>query len=611
MANYPAARSGVLGAYQRLKPRLDTDTDTERFQHDVIACGDDSLRDAALALGRALGRPVETADISAGWLGTAADPTSVLLFARRGACSAEMVRDWVSSALRRGVPLGFVLAAGQADADYQVRKTLLAHTRMVAGDDAVIDAVNGYCGQAGELDVARPERLTEVLAAQWRVLAIGGHSDLSHMSLGSHVICGAAEPEQVDGTLLADGCDPGTGRCRRKLGFQRTSVPAQSLRAAVVALMGCSSFDLTAGEYPSSNSLCASTLSGQPFAVVGTLGLLYADFDAARQFVRTLADGLTLGAAVLSLNRAHQIPSGYGFALAGDPALRFAPRPATAGAAAPAASPARDCRELAQPLLARFGDVISRTRSARRLHRALVRTSDSLMEPGLVEALQVLGRRCELVEEAAWEGIRLLNEAVSHRYWQEPDRVVARLDRAIGRWDSAFIAAASLFSGNDMYSALHEFHSLVSAGSKGSCGRCGSRIERFRYLDPEQADVQRIAAECWRCGPVLEAPGTGPQLSIVEDALHQPGARARPRLSVVDLSGSPVTEGHLAVVLNDRPGDQVLAAHQVAGSLADLLDVTITVPAGARSDLHVLWAVWASELTVTFAATRLAVVRMD
>lgn len=608
MANHPPARSEVLDAYQCLAPRLDADA--ERFQHDLIACGDDSLMDAALVLGRALGRPVETAGISADWLKTAADPTSVLLFARRDGFSAEIAREWVTSALLRDVPLGFVLVADPADADYQVRKTLFAHTRIAADDDAIIDAVNGYCGKSDELEVARPERLTRVLAARWRILAIGGHSDLGHMSLGSHVICGATGPERVGGALLADGCVPGVGQCRRKLGFQRDSVPAESVRAAVVALMGCNSFDLTAGEYPSTNSLCASALSGQPVAVVGTLGRLNADFDAVGQFTRSLTDGLTLGAAVMSLNRAHQIPTGYGFALAGDPALRFAPRPAAAVAARPAASQAEDCRELARPLLARFGDVIGRTRSARRLHRALVKISDSSLEPGLVDALEVLGRRCELVEEAAWAGIRQLNEAIDYRYWQEPDRIVAQLDRAIGRWDSAFIAAASLFSGNDVYSALHEFHSLVSARSEGSCERCGSRIQRFGYRDPEQPDVQRMAAECWLCGPLLQAPGTGPRLSIVEDGLHPPGALVRPRLSVRDLSGQQATEGQLAVVLNDRPGDQVLAAHHAAGSLANLLDVTITVPADARSDLHVLWAVWVSGLTVTFGATRLAVARL-
>jgi hypothetical protein len=607
MANHPAARSDVPDTYQRLAPR--SDVDTEHFQNDLIACADDSLMDAALALGRALGRPVETADTSAGWLETAAEPTSILLFASRGAFSAEFVRDWISSAQRRDVPVGFVLASDPADADYQVRKTLLAHTRVVAVDDAIIDAVNGYCGQADQLEIARPERLAGVLAGQWRVLAIGGHSDLSHLSLGSHVICGAAEPERVDGALLADGCDPGIGRCRRKLGFQRASWPAKSVRAAVVALMGCNSFDLTAEEYPSSNSLCASVLSGQPSAVVGTLGRLNADFDAAGQFTRSLTSGLTLGAAVMRLNRADQIPTGYGFALAGDPALRFAPRPAVAAAEEPAAPLGRDCRELAQPLLARFHDVIGRTRSARRLHRALVKVSDSSLEPGLVEALEVLDRRRELVEEAAWEGIRLLNEAINYRFWHEPDSIVARLDRAIGRWDSAFIAAASLLSGNDVYSALHEFHTLVSAESKGCCERCGSRITRFCYRDPE-ADVQRIAAECWLCGPVLQAPGTGPQLSIVDDGLHAPGALVRPCVSVADLSGSRAIEGQLTVVLNDRPGDQVLAAYQAAGSLADLLDVELTVPADARSDLHVLWVAWVSGLTVTFAATRLAVARV-
>ena len=196
--------------------------------------------------------------------------------------------------LQHDVPLGFVLVDDPEDAEFHAAKIVLARTRIVAGDDAVVDAVHGFCGKPDGLEVARPERLNAVLTSPWRLLAIGGHSDLGHVSMGSHVICGAAGPERVGGQSLVDGCDPANRRCRRRLGFQRTAVPAASLRAAVLALMGCNSFDLTAGEYPSTNSLCASALSGQPVAVIGTLGRLYADFDAVGLFARSVAEGPSL-----------------------------------------------------------------------------------------------------------------------------------------------------------------------------------------------------------------------------------------------------------------------------------------------------------------------------
>ncbi len=609
MARYPA-RSEVLEAYRNLPPRPEADVFGARFSQDVIACGDESLLAASLALGRDLGRPVVTADVTAGWLETATRPASVLLFAGRPGFSAELAREWVTSSRRHEVPLGFVLADDPQDAEFHAAKIVLAHTRVVAGDDAVVDAVNGFCGSPLDPEVSRPERLDSVLAAPWRLLTISGHTDLGHVSMGSHVICGAASAELVGGQSLADGCDPVSGSCRRRLGFQRTAVPAVALRTAVLALLGCNSFDLTMSEYQSTNSLCASALSGQAVAVIGTLGRMNSDLDAVGLFTSAVAEGLSLGEAVQRLDRSHQIPTGYGIALAGDPALRFPPR-APAGTAGQQLGVTADCRETAKPLLDECHDLIARTRSADRLQRALLNASGMSLEPGIEEALDTLARRCEQVQAAAWEGIRLLNEAVENRLWQEPDRIMTRLHRAVGRWDDAFIAAAAMFGGNDMYSALHAFHRLDGAGAEGACDRCGSRIQVFTYSDPELTGQRRLARECWLCGPVSEAAGTGPRLKITADGLHRPGAVIRPCLSLQNRADLPDRPGQLAVVVNDRPSDKVLAAHQAAGRLDDLADFSLTIPAAARSDLHVLWAAWVSELTVCFAATRLAVTRVS
>lgn len=607
MSRHPA-RSEVLEAYRNLPPR--PDVVGAQLPQDVIACGDESLRATSLALGRDLGRPVVMADVRSGWLETAARPASVLLFASRPSFSAELAREWVTSSRHHDVPLGFVLADDPEDAEFYAAKIMLAHTRVFAGDDAVVDAVNGFCGKPDDLEVARPERLSSVLAAPWRCLTISGHSDLGHVSMGSHVICGAASPERVGGQALADGCDPVSGDCRRKLGFQRTAVPAVALRAAVLALLGCNSFDLTRGGYPSTNSLCASALSGHPVAVIGTLGQLSSDFDAVGQFADSVAEGLSLGEAVQRLDRSHQIPTGYGIALAGDPALRFPPR-ASAGTSGKQHGVATDCRDAAQPLLDECHDVIARTRSADRLQRALLKASEMSLEPGIEEALGLLARRCEQVQEAAWEGIRLLQEAIDNRLWQEPDRVMARLHRAVGRWDDAFIAAAAMFGGNDMYLALHAFHRLDGAAADGSCDRCGSRIQVFTYSDPELTGPRRLARECWVCGPVSEAADAGPRLKLTADGLHRPGAVIQPCLSFQHPAGYPDRPGQLAVVVNDRPSDKVLAAHQAAGRPGELADFLMTIPASARSDLHVLWAAWVSELRVCFAATRLAITRVS
>ncbi len=380
MPDYPA-RADVLDSYRHLP--CPADVSAVCLPNDLIACGDEDLLEAAIVLGRALGRPVVRVDIEVSWLGTTAGPVdSVLLFARRSGFSAESVRNWVASALGHDIPLGFVLAEDSEEAEFQVSKIIFGHTRILSGDDAVVGTVSGLCGKPDDLQVARPERLTKVLAARWRLLAIGGHSDLGHVGLGSHVICGATGPERVDGRLLADGCDPDIGRCRCTTKFMETAVPALSLRAAIVALLGCNTFDLTAGEHPTTNSLCASSLSGQPIAVIGTLGQLGADFDAVGQLASSIAEGLSLGAAVKHLNRSHRIATGYGVVLAGDPALRF-PSRTPAATAGTQTAPAADCRDRAQPVLDLCLEMIRRSRTADRLGRALLRLTYKSVEPGL------------------------------------------------------------------------------------------------------------------------------------------------------------------------------------------------------------------------------------
>jgi hypothetical protein len=606
MSDLPT-RAEVLDAYRHLPTRADASA--VRLPTDAIACGDKSLLEVTQALGQSLGRPVVPADIADCWLPTTLGLTSVLLFACRRSFSAEAGRKWVASSLRHDIPLGFVLADDPEEAEFQASKILLAHTRILSDDDAIVDTVNGFCGKPDDLMVARPERLGRVLASRWRLLAIGGHSDLGHMGLGSHVICGATGPERVAGQPPADGCDPGNGLCRCKTKFLRTAIPAASLRAVVVAMMGCSTFDLTAGEFPSTNSLCASMLGGQPAAVIGTLGQLDGGFDAVGPLASFVAEGFTLGAAVQRLNRSHQIPTGYGIALAGDPALRF-PSRAPAAAADGQVHVAADCRDRAQPLLDRCQEMISRSRLADRIWRALLKVSETSMEPGLEDALEVLDRRCEQVQDAAWEGVRVLHWAVAFRRWYEPDRIMARLDQAVRRWDEAFIKAASLVGGNEMYAALHAFHRLNGAGAESSCARCGSRLESFYYSDPELADRSRVAAECWLCGPVQESAETGPHLAIAVSGMLVPSAQVQPRLSVRNLQGAQDPAGRLAVILNDRPSKQVLAAYHAECSLADLPALNLTIPADARTDLHVLWAVWVSDLMVAFAATRLPVIRV-
>lgn len=63
------------------------------------------------------------------------------------------------------------------------------------------------------------------------------------------------------------------------------------------------------------------------------------------------------------------------------------------------------------------------------------------------------------------------------------------------------------------------------------------------------------------------------------------------------------------MILNDRLTDQVVATFHAECTLADLPEPTLTIPEDVRSDLHPLWAVWVDQVTVTFAGTRLGVVR--
>ncbi|WP_147996321.1 hypothetical protein [Streptomyces sp. uw30] len=611
VSNQPT-RAEVLDAYRSLPPRQgEPAADLSR---DVIACGDESVREAALALGRDLGRPVVDVDVASGWLSQTPTPapTSVLLMAGRHTLVAETVREWVTSATRHEVPVGFVLAADPAEAEFQASKITLGHARVPAGADVLIDAVNGVCGPPDDLKVARPERLGAILDAPWRLLAISGHSDLGHMGLGSLVLCGATGPERVDGRLLSDGCDPSVDHCRCTTKLLRTAVPTVGLRAAVVALMGCGSFDLAVGEHPTTNSMCASALNGWALAAVGTLGQFNADFDAVGVLAAHVAEGLSLGEAVQRLNRAHRIPTGYGVALAGDPALRFPARTparlADSGAAV-VGDDAGDRLQTPDEALDLYQVMIARSRTVERARHALQAVAENGLDEDLEDSLERLGRGCEQVQSAAWDGIGRIRGASDMETWRMSDGVTARLERAVRRWDEAFAATAMLAVGNDVYAALHTFLRLDDARAEGACARCGSRIQVFEYDDPDSAGGQRVAAECWLCGPMRESAGTGPVLAITASGLHAPGDVVRPALSVRGTSGEPDGTGHLAVILNDRVTDRVLATFHAECTLADLPEPMLTIPEDTHSDLHVLWAVWVGQVTVTFAGTRLGVVR--
>ncbi|GAA1647181.1 hypothetical protein ACFQY4_16125 [Catellatospora bangladeshensis] len=604
MSDVPAP-SDVLDAYQGLPIRLDAST--LDLSGDLIACGDEALFETVRQLGDDLGRPVARVSTADGRLPDGSEPSSVLLFALRHGFSAELARRWVDSSLRSGIPLGLVLVDDVADARFQASKLRLAHTRILPGDDGVIDSIGGFCGKSDDLAAARPERLSSVLASPWRMLGIVGHSDLGHMGLGSHLICGATGPEQSAGRPLADGCDPDRGVCRCMTQYLRTAVPAASLRAAVVALMGCMTFDAATNEFSSTNSLCASALRGRPVAVIAMLGDLDPRFDAVGQCARSLAEGLSLGAAVQRLNRGHQIPTGYGFALVGDPALRFAPGAPAAAEVTPAG--AADCGDLAAPLLDRCREALGHGRRADRIRRVLLKVSDRSLNDELEDALEALDRAREQVDDAAWSAVELLHENVDHRIWQDPGRLMTRLDKAIGRWDEAFAAAAALVPGNDMYLALHAFHRLDSHGLEGSCPRCGSELGVFRYTDPELAHWQRIAAKCWQCGPIREAAQSGPDLSIAVSGTYEPGASMRPRLTARAAPEWQDRAGHLVVVLHDRLTEEVLSTFQAECTLAELPDIVLETAAKGRSDLQIVWAVWVSGMTVSFTATRVPVTR--
>src|SRR5258708_39158052 len=103
-----------------------------------------------------------------------------------------------------------------------------------------------------------------------------------------------------------------------------------------------------------------------------------------------------------------------------------------------------------------------------------------------------------------------MHDSVDYGHWQEPDRVLARLDQSARRWGDALVAAAGLVGGNDMYYALHTYHQLDSVNIDGSCARCGSRIQVLCYSDPELTTRLRIASDCWLCGPARESAHTAP-----------------------------------------------------------------------------------------------------
>jgi hypothetical protein len=642
------------------------DTESENLEGDLILCAHDSLLEAASHLGAALDRPVRLHKLT-GEAGVHDEIRSLTLLARTDQISTETVRRWILWGSLQGVPVGFLVASDPDRARFLVAKTELAHLRPSTASDGIIDPAAGRCGDRLDQVPYRPTRVASALAASWRVLSISCHSDPGHMNLGSHVLCGAAKQEEIAGHALPGGCDPALDHCRRvprRAGPPepgRVPVPVHTVRAQVLALMGCKTLDLPAAAYPSSISLTFGALDGYAAAVIAVLGPLDVGFDASGAMSGLLASGTRVGDAVLALNQSLDIEErNYGVALMGDPALWMplarpaSPQGSSASERPPDARPVsvalttnepvpglpaaesktaivvagpravaviepqgdqngaptlRDYQADAAAAAALFKDATRRAGVARRLHRSLTWVRDNAVHAadGLGEAIAELGQCVDRAEAAALDGVRHMNAVLAERHWRDPVHAAAELASARHSWDHAFVAAAVRISGSDLYGALHEFYELAARADAGTCARCGVAVREAVYEDPEYPAARR-AHECWLCGSSKDRPADGAALALTAPALCAPGDQLPVRVGL-DRCGDRDSTGMLAVVLNDEPTHKLLAVQEQNVKEAELASLTITlnVPATARSDFHVLWAIWVRDLTVTFASTRVAI----
>ncbi len=608
--------------------------------HDLVICLDDILRAEAESFGQLLGRPVCSADASAGQILFRDDVASALVLSTTGQLSTRIVRDWTDRATRAHTPVGFVLAGTSGEAGFLLRKFTMAHLAPLALADGLINTDSARCGALAELKVARTDHVAATLAADWRVLAIRAPSRLAHMNLGSHSVCGATSAEKVGERTLAGGCDPGRGLCRGVSGFQRQSAPISSIKALVLILMGCGTFDLTGEHYPTDASLASGALRGYAAAAIGSLDKLHDCWDSNEAVLAALAAGMSLGAMTLALNDSYRSPGGCAFALAGDPAVRVTSMvleepddtPADPGngavaaeaAGMPAASfdprsraivaPAitREDEARARALRATLQQALQRARNALGLHRALTEfCADATAEQ--TAAIEELARCGSLVEAAAWTGLEDINIALEFGRSYEPDAIHSRLDTAMRRWDEALITLACTVNAMYLHSALHRNYIYVGPAELRNCGHCGAAVTEHRFEDSQGAGDARLVSECQQCDANFNVVQGGVRIEPrVQRRAYEPGDCVPVTFRLTGDTASHPPTGPLAIILSaDSMRHDALDVHRIDEGSGPPRTAHIEIPSDADNEFFPLWLIHSRRLQVTFGSVQLAVCRLS
>ncbi|MCL6450241.1 MAG: hypothetical protein K6T75_02980 [Acetobacteraceae bacterium] len=316
----------------------------------VVAQRDDPFLAVAAVHAVRHGRPLQVVDDLQGLCRVLAQsdslPGSVTIAAHPALLDAPALYRLQLAAERGGsrgavvsVPYGVLTGASLASASLLPLKS--SGPLPLSGEDVLLFGCTGVptVHQDGVLHVldraaVQREGLHWLRKSTIRCLGAYGHGNEDIVYCGPDVLCSGcdAEPGGVAATARVPHCRRGHP-CHRAL---RDHLGVQTLRAEVVALFSCLGVAPAGNNLEAEASIGMRALDGWARAVVASFRTHFARPPVLTLFLLLLNSGRPLGECVLVCNNAvvsarDDLPP---FLLAGDPELRFVPRPAAAQALA-------------------------------------------------------------------------------------------------------------------------------------------------------------------------------------------------------------------------------------------------------------------------------------
>lgn len=501
----------------------------------------------------------------------------------------DLLEEMGSAAANAGVSLGIV---PQVD-----RSRTRGRRPMNSGDRLIFDAIGHNHGDGRAVRDVREE-----LSRPTELLILLAHGDGMHMNLRTAVLCGLqAAHEMGPAGPIPGGCQGLGGACKKAREIP-VVIRSRDLNCEVLCLLSCTSLSLASQLFSSDLSIAlAAWRSGAARNVIGTARQSVPRMEEALRLQALLMDGVTLGAALLAINRSRDLAADGPLLLLGDPTWR-----SSASTLEEGEPPAPDAR----PVTKRRRTPDAATERLRRqlLDSARIENAASIlvrraMPPGhdLRRALEELRSARLNLEDALW-----IAQAHAYVGSVRPSRLDSFIMSKLVAWQQA--AAHALSSGlmsesqpgsavGDMFlPALDYFLNAGDRRDAGTeCPHCGGRVfVSVRRQDMEASSgslPERLYVECNGCGPLAHiaadmVPATHEPLSTGLRLVsgNAPGSVAR--FELISPYDDCVAEPVAFLQVRDKTRHDPLPAVSLRLALNRIRhSIEFPIPASAGSDI--------------------------